>query len=120
MTTFQRVPRLTPYTLNFMATFGITLISGAGSIVESADITHKAEFKRLIDSTGAQYQTRTFDTSFEFSAKGKGSNPYSVGVGNMGFGAATGKAFITKASRSSKNDDFISWEASGVSYPNAS
>lgn len=102
-----------------MATFGVTLISGGGGIVESADLSHKAEFKRLIDSLGQQAQTKTFDSTFEFSAKGRGTSPYSTGLGNLGFAAATGKAFITKVTESTKNDDFNVWEASGISYPHA-
>lgn len=102
-----------------MATFGVTLITGGGGIVESADLSHKAEFKRLIDSLGQQAQTKTFDSTFEFSAKGRGTSPYSTGLGNLGFAAATGKAFITKVTESTKNDDFNAWEASGISYPNA-
>lgn len=102
-----------------MATFGVTLISGGGGIVESADLSHKAEFKRLIDSLGQQAQTKTFDSTFEFSAKGRGTSPYSTGLGNLGFAAATGKAFVTKVTESTKNDDFNAWEASGISYPHA-
>lgn len=102
-----------------MATFGVTLITGGGGIVESADLSHKAEFKRLIDSLGQQAQTKTFDSTFEFSAKGRGTSPYSTGLGNLGFAAATGKAFITKVTESTKNDDFNAWEASGISYPHA-
>ena len=49
-----------------MATFGVTLITGGGGIVESVDLTHKAEFKRLINSIGEQSQTKTYDSTFEF------------------------------------------------------
>jgi len=103
-----------------MATFGVTLVTGGGGIVESVDLTHKAEFKRLIDSIGQQSQTKTYDSTFEFSAKGRGTNPYSTGIGNLGLALATGKAFVTKVTASTKNDDFNAWEASGISYPSAS
>jgi hypothetical protein len=103
-----------------MATFGVTLITGGGGIVESVDLTHKAEFKRLINSIGEQSQTKTYDSTFEFSAKGRGTSPYSTGVGNLGLDLATGKAFVTKVTESTKNDDFNAWEASGISYPTAS
>jgi hypothetical protein len=99
-----------------MATFGITLVTATGVVVESVDVEHKSEFKRLIGSDGSQFQTHIYDASFDFSARGKGANPYSVGVGNLGISAVTGKAFVTSAKRNSKNDDFIGWEASGVSY----
>jgi hypothetical protein len=99
-----------------MATFGVTLMSAGGGIVESVDVEHKSEFKRLIDSVGAQYQTHIYDATYEFSARGKGSNPFSVGLGNMGISGVTGKAFITSAKDTSKNDDFAGWEASGISY----
>lgn len=99
-----------------MATFGVTLVSASGGVVESVDVEHKSEFKRLIDSVGAQFQTHIYDATYEFSARGKGENPFSVGLGNLGIGAVQGKAFITSAKRTSKNDDFIGWEASGISY----
>ena len=99
-----------------MATFGVTLVSSSGIVVESVDVEHKSEFKRLIGSDGTQFQTHIYDGSFDFSARGKGTNPFSVGVGNLGISAVTGKAFVTSAKRNSKNDDFIGWEASGVSY----
>jgi len=102
-----------------MATFGITLISGGGEIIESVDVTHKAEFKRLISSIGQQFQTKTYDSTFEFSVKGRGQSPYSTGTGNAGLSVVSGKSFITKVTESTKNDDFIAWEISGISYPHA-
>jgi hypothetical protein len=99
-----------------MATFGITLVTSAGIVIESVDVEHKSEFKRLIGSDGTQFQTHAFDGTFDFSVRGKGANPFSVGVGNLGISAVTGKAFVTSAKRNSKNDDFIGWEASGASY----
>jgi len=99
-----------------MATFGVTLISPSGVVVESVDVEHKSEFKRLISSTGTQFQTHIYDGTFDFSARGKGANPYSTGLGNLGLSSVTGKAFVTSVKRMSKNDDFIGWEASGISY----
>jgi len=99
-----------------MATFGVTLVSSSGIVVESVDVEHKSEFKRLVGSNGTQFQTNIYDGSFDFSARGKGANPFSVGIGHLEISAVTGKAFVTSAKRNSKNDDFIGWEASGVSY----
>ena len=103
-----------------MATFGISIISPAGSIVESADIEAKSDFKQLINSVGEHAQAKSYDVNFAFSARGKGDTcPFDVGASAGVPSGADGKAFWTSVKLNSKNDDFRGWEASGVSYKHA-
>lgn len=106
-----------------MATFGVTLISPSGSVVESVDFESKADFKQLIGSDGTHFQAKTYDHTVSFNASGKGDEcPYSAGesVPSPGGGGGGGKSFITTATSNSKNDDFRGWSASGIIYPHAS
>jgi hypothetical protein len=103
-----------------MATFGVTLISPSGVVVESLDVEHKADFKQLIDSGGHHYEARTYDTTYPFSARGKGANPYAVGVmSGSAPGSISGKTFITSVKNNTKNDDWVGWEITGIAYSHA-
>jgi hypothetical protein len=103
-----------------MATFGVTIASAGGSIFECADLEKKADFKQLIDSTGAHAQAITYDTSYSFSARGKAdANPYEAGISSALPEGASGKMIVTSAKESSKNDDFMAWEMSATIYPHA-
>jgi len=103
-----------------MATFGISIISASGSIVESADVEQKAEFKQLISSTGNHSEARTFDVSYSISVKGKGDTcPFTVGSTSAIPSIATGKGIWTNVTLDSKNDDFRGWSASATVYKNA-
>ena len=55
-----------------MATFGISIVSPAGSIVESIDVEMKGEFKQLINSVGQHSEAKTYDTSYAVSVRAKG------------------------------------------------
>ena len=104
-----------------MPTFGISLISASGTIVESIDIEAKGEFKQLITSTGQHSEAKLYDTVFTVSVKGKGDTcPFDAG-GNGGIPAsASGKGFWTNVTLESKNDDFRGWSATATVYKNAS
>ena len=103
-----------------MATFGISIINASGSIIESADIEMKGEFKQLINSDGQHSEARTFDTSFTVNVKGKGDTcPFTVGASNGLPSITTGKGFWTNVSLDSKNDDFRGWSATATVYKNA-
>lgn len=107
--------------LNIMASFGITLISSSGSIVESVDVEAKGEMKQLINSLGQHSEARIFDTVFTVTVKGRGDTcPFEAGASNGFPSVATGKGFWTSSSTESKNDDFRSWSASATVYKNAS
>jgi hypothetical protein len=103
-----------------MATFGITLVSASGSIVESADIEMKGEFKQLIDSTGGFSEAKTYDVSYAVSVKGKGDTcPFGAGELTSNISGLSGKGFWTNVTLDSKNDDFRGWSATGTVYKNA-
>lgn len=104
-----------------MATFGVTLVTASGSIVESVDIEMKGEFKQLIDSAGAFSEAKTYDTSYSVSVKGKGDScPFEVGEVTSGITGVAGKGIWTNVTLDSKNDDFRGWSATGTIYKNAS
>jgi hypothetical protein len=103
-----------------MATFGVTLVTASGSIVESVDIEMKGEFKQLIDSVGAFSEAKTYDTTYAVSVKGKGDTcPFDPGEETSGISGVTGKGFWTNVTLDSKNDDFRGWSATGTIYKNA-
>jgi len=103
-----------------MATFGVTLVTASGVVVESVDLETKSEFKRQIGSVGEQFQTHAFDKTSEFSIRGRGPNPYDAGGTVSITGISGGKTIVTSAKHGTKNDDFETFEASGTNYPYAS
>lgn len=103
-----------------MATFGISIITASGSIIESADIEQKAEFKQLINSTGQHSEAKTFDVSYSINVKGKGDScPFAIGTTSGIPNIATGKGIWTNVTLDSKNDDYRGWSASATVYKNA-
>ena len=103
-----------------MATFGVTLLAPAGSIVESLDVEMKGEFKQLINSSGQHSEARTYDTSYTVSLKGKGDTaPYSAGEEIPSITGVSGKGIWTNVALDSKNDDFRGWSATATVYKNA-
>jgi hypothetical protein len=103
-----------------MADFGISLIAPAGVVVESADLEFKSDFKQLISSIGEHFAAQAYDTSYSFTASGKGDAcPFSAG-GTISISGASGKSIVTSASTDSKNDDFRGWSVSATVYPHAS
>lgn len=103
-----------------MADFGITLISPAGTIVESLDIEMKADFKQLINSLGEHSEAKTYDTSYSVSVKGKGDTcPFAAGATSGMPAVTTGVGVWTNVSLDSKNDDFRGWSATATVYANA-
>jgi hypothetical protein len=103
-----------------MATFGVTILSPSGSIVESLDIEMKGEFKQLINSTGEHSEAKTYDTSYTVSVKGKGdAAPYDVGDTTPTVTGVSGKGIWTNVTLDSKNDDFRGWSATATIYKNA-
>jgi len=104
-----------------MATFGISIVSASGTIVESADVEMKGEFKQLIDSAGHHSEARTYDTTYAISVKGKGDTcPFDPGETVSGISNVSGKGYWTNVTLDSKNDDFRGWSATGTVYKNAS
>jgi len=103
-----------------MATFGISIITGSGTIIESIDVEQKAEFKQLISSIGTHSEAKTFDVTYSVSVKGKGDTcPFIIGSNSGLPSNVTGKGFWTNVTLDSKNDDFRGWSASATVYKNA-
>lgn len=103
-----------------MATFGISIIEAAGSIVESVDLEMKGEFKQLINSLGQHSEAKTYDTSYSISVKGKGDTcPFDVADTVTGVTGVFGKGYWTNVTLDSKNDDYRGWSATGTVYVNA-
>jgi len=103
-----------------MATFGISIVTASGSIVESIDVEMKAEFKQLINSIGQHSEAKSYDTSYAISVKGKGDTcPFDPGETVSGISGLTGKGYWTNVTLDSKNDDFRGWSATGTVYKNA-
>jgi len=103
-----------------MATFGITLATASGTIVESLDIEMKGEFKQLINSVGQHSEAKTYDTSYTISVKGKGDTcPFNPGGAVSGITGISGKGIWTNETLDSKNNDFRGWSATGTVYKNA-
>jgi hypothetical protein len=103
-----------------MATFGISIVTASGSIVESVDVEMKGEFKQLINSVGENSEAKTYDTSYAVSVKGKGDTcPFDAGDVVAGVTGVSGKGFWTNTTLDSKNDDFRGWSATGTVYKNA-
>ena len=103
-----------------MATFGVTVVTAQGSIIESADIEMKGEFKQLINTTGGYSEAKTYDTSYAVNVKGKGdTSPFEPGELTTGISGITAKGYWTNVTLDSKNDDFRGWSATGTIYKNA-
>jgi len=104
-----------------MATFGISIVTASGSIVESVDLEMKGEFKQLINSLGQHSEAKTYDTTYSVSVKGKGDTcPFDVGELITGVTGTSGKGLWTNVTLDSKNDDYRGWAATGTIYKNAS
>jgi hypothetical protein len=102
-----------------MASFGVSLISPSGVTVESIDVENKADHKQLIDSTGHHYGAYTYDHTYPWSARGKGKNPYDIGLTSAFPDIISGKVFILSAKTITNNVDWEGWEISAIGYPNA-
>ena len=103
-----------------MATFGVTIFSApSGGSVESADLSMKAEYKQLINSDGSHGQAKSYNTQYDFSARGKGDTCPATAGGSIEVSGASGKCIVTSAKQNSKNDDFQGWEVTATFYPHA-
>ena len=100
---------------------GVECVTAA--LVESVDVTKTIEHKIVKTSVGAFDSGARFDPSFEFSVKGRGS----VADSELGGGGgsylpdqiAGGVTIIKSIKNSETNEDFNSFEVTGVNYPAA-
>lgn len=101
---------------------GVKCVTAA--LVESVDVQKQLEHKIVKKSDGAFETGNRFDPNFEFTVKGRG-----VASEDILGGASSsyvpeqitgGKTIITSVKNSQTNEDYNSFEVSGVNYPGAS
>jgi len=102
---------------------GVGAVTAA--LVETTEWTKKIEHKIVQKSDGKFDSGKKVDPMFEFSTKGKGSADLATLLGTDGdadyvpSAISDGVTIITSVKNSQKNDDFNSFEVSGVNYPGA-
>lgn len=100
---------------------GVECVTAA--LVESVDVTKNIDHKIVKTSLGAFDSGNKFDPTFEFSVKGRGSALASlVGGGGAGYlpdQISGGVTIIKSVKNSETNEDYNSFEVSGVNYPAA-
>jgi len=102
-----------------MATsFGITNVTG--SCLESSSVEHNSDHKMIMEQDGTFCDAKIYDTSFKFTVKGRGTTSVTVGGTTGAPSGVTGKVIITSVKNTQTNEDFESFEYSGVAYPSAS
>lgn len=94
------------------------------SLVETLEVEKKIDHKVIKTSLGGFAQGHRHDPMFEFSVKGRGNADASLLGGTGGAYAPSqlggGVTIITNVKNSETNEDFNSFELSGVNYPGAS
>ena len=98
--------------------FGIQTLSG--TFIESVDVERKAETKVLLDSGGNYAGGQVVDDSYTFTVKGKGNPPVGIAEADGDPNPVTGTVIITSVKYIESNEDFQTFEYSGVAYPYAS
>jgi len=101
------------------STFGITLVAGGSTIVESVDVDSKVDVKILKASDGTFSAAQSIAPEFSFSVRGKGTCPVSVGGSTGAPSNVSGKIIITSTKVTQTNEDWDAFEYSGSAYPNA-
>lgn len=97
----------------------------AGSVCESVDYEKKIEEAMISACDSGFGAAAAFDPTIEFSIKGRGDLPAGFAVGTDGgaSGAITGvndgagTSIIESVKEGEKNDDYNSWEISGIYFP---
>ena len=100
---------------------GVDCVSAV--LVESADVEKLIEHKIVKANDGGFSTGKGFDPMFNFSVKGRGSaNENILGTASGSYipdQISSGKIIITNVKNSQTNEDFDSFEVSGVAYPAA-
>jgi len=93
------------------------------TLVESVDVSKNIDHKIVKKNDGAFDSGNKFDPTFEFSVKGRGSAAETL----LGTAGSTylpdqisgGVTLIKSVKNSETNEDYNSFEVSGVNYPGA-
>jgi hypothetical protein len=95
---------------------GITLL--ADSSATKVTLTEKIETKTYVNANSSFGGGTSFDPTFDFSAEGYGTNPYSFAAAPS-FDGASGKVIVESYGTMAKNDDHRQWKVSGKIFPAA-
>jgi hypothetical protein len=98
--------------------------SVSAELIESVESTKNMESKMIMSTEGGFGAAKTFDPTYEFTVKGRGTTTVDAGdTSAAGFIPdyidAGGVTVITSVKVSEKNDDFNEFEISGTVYPEA-
>lgn len=101
---------------------GVACVSA--TLVESVDVNKVIDHKIVKKNDGAFDSGNKFDPTFEFSVKGRGT----ASEGALGTASASylpdqisgGVTLIKNVKNSETNEDYNSFEVSGMNYPGAS
>jgi len=101
---------------------GVECVSA--TLVESVDVSKNIDHKIVKKNDGAFDSGNKFDPTFEFSVKGRGSAAETLlGVGGGSYlpdQIGGGVTLIKSVKNSETNEDYNSFEVSGMNYPGAS
>lgn len=105
-------------------TVGVQSITA--TLVERVETTRKLDDVVIPDSDSGFGAAEAFNPMIEFSISGKGSTPVAAVVGQAGDATiipdliSGGVTLITGLKEEESNDDFQSWEVTGLNAPGAS
>ena len=97
--------------------------SVTAELIESVESTKQMESKMIMSNEGGFGEARTFDPTYEFTVKGRGTTSVKAGdesaAGYMPDIISGGRTIITSVKMTQTNDDYNEFEISGVNYPEA-
>ena len=89
------------------------------SLVESIDWECKTEEKLIKATDGTFGQACAVDPIISFSVKGRGTSAVVLASASSTITAVTGTTIVNKVKQATKNDDYDTFEYSGMAYPGA-
>lgn len=98
--------------------------SVSAELIESVETTKQMESKMIMSTEGGFGAAKTFDPTYDFTVKGRGTTTVDAGdTSAAGFIPdyipTNGVTVINSVKTSEKNDDFNEFEISGTVYPSA-
>ena len=108
-----------PITFNKIGVQSVT-----GEFIESVESTKQMDSKMIMSTEGGFGAAKTFDPTYEFTVKGRGTTTIEAGDTSAAgyipdYISATGVTVITSVKMSESNDDYNEFEISGTIYPSA-
>jgi hypothetical protein len=96
---------------------GVTLLSNTSAT--KVTLTEKIETKSYPVADGSFGGANSSDPTFDFSAEGYGTYPYSFATAPNFTAVGTGKVIVETYGTTAKNDDHQQWKVSGKIFPAA-